>query len=877
MSMPSVPLRRVPRLIVAILLLLVVAVSLTLALVGPTTPGYAGANTPGRLLQALFQQSPTPVPTPVAATCGVRITADTRTATDTVGVRLSNQSAAATVHAITLAWPPENGELVEILFGGRTLWQGAAAGGSATVFPDTSVIMPTIKAGEETGLTLRFSHETTAGQYILLLDMGKSCYALFDSSQTTSQMPTCFATFDRFDVKEQEAILDFTNTTESPLSLRRLLLFWSDNPTTISSVQIGDVTDLISTSGARSPIDIALPPEAGLTLQPEQSSRLALHFDQWAPLVGYTIALQADNCQFVFSNAEPLSECPVRQEGDLQVVDQSAGLILQNLGEVSQAIERIWLSFPATNGALVDVRLDDASVIDTQNGLFPKSTSPASMTAGVDLLSDISLSPNRRAALSFVFENIAAPEHYALQVDLPNDCPVLTTTRTEETVPCQMEIEGASPLRTDDNRLFLAIRNAGDVSAELQAVQVDWATQFNGALTQVAISGTPFWVGERGEGTATVTHNTESAVPAVAAGQSVEVEFTFANTVVEAPYVFRLEFAEGCRLTYATQPDLAMPTPIEVYGAIEQLPPDAFDGVWQIGAAGGNVLSMQVTPQTVVQPQGLAPLVHDFVRARVLQTGEDEYLATHIRILPNLVRPIQLTGIIDNVYSDSFGTHIMVQSTRVDITQDTVVDGDLVVGYFAEVEGYQRADESVLAATVRATPPPQQVRRVDFDGFVAGWQQVSADEAHWTISQMRVIVTPSTILHGIAWGEPPEIGEVVRVAGNMTGARTVVGLELWYGPGADIQEFSGVIKQLPDVPDGDSLVGEWIIEDSAAGAACDVVANPAAEACKHVFVSESTFVDVSEASPVVGARVQVRAEKDRDGSLHGIWIKALAQ
>jgi len=630
-------------------------------------------------------------------------------------------------------------------------------------------------------------------------------------------------------------------------------------------------------SGSRSPIDIALPPEAGLTLQPDQSSRLALHFDQWAPLVGYTIALQADNCQFVFSNAEPPSECPVRQEGNLQVVDQSAGLILQNLGEVGQAIERIWLSFPATNGALVDVRLDDVSVVDPQSNLFPKSTSPATMTAGVDLLPDISLSPNRRAALSFVFENIAAPEHYALQVDLPNECPVLTTTRTEEAVPCQMEVEGDSPLGADDNRLYLAIHNTGDVPAELQAVQVDWAAQFNGALTQVAINGTPFWVGERGEGTATITHNTESTVPAVEAGGSVEVEFTFANAVVEAPYVFRLEFAEGCRLTYATQPDLAMPTPIEIYGAIEQLPPDAFDGVWQIGAAGGNVISMRVTPQTAIQPQGLAPVVLDFVRARVLQTGEDEYLATHVRILPNLVRPIQLSGMIDDVYTDSFGTHISVQSRRVDITPDTVVNGDLVVGYFAEVEGYQRADGSVLAATVHTTPPAQQARRVDFDGFVAGWQQVSDDEAHWTVSQMRVIVTTSTTLHGIAWGEPPEIGEVVRVAGNMTGARTVEALELWYGPGADILEFSGTIKQLPAAADGSPPIGEWIIEDSASSAACDVVANPAGEACKHVLVTDATFVDISEASPVVGAPVQVRAEQDRDGSLHGIWIKILAQ
>lgn len=876
MPMKTMPRRRLPRLVVAAALLLAATASLTMALAAFTTAGYAGDKTPGKILEALLQESPTPVPTPVGAACGVQIASSMEIATDTVRVTLSNEAAAATVRALTLVWPEDNGELIKLLFGGRPLWQGSAAGGSATVFPDTSAVLPTIKAGEQTALTLQFSRGTTDGQYIVLLHLGQSCYALFDSSQPTSQMPACFATFDRFSVEEQETILDVKNTTESPLSLKRLLVFWPDNPTTINSIQVDDRTDLLSASGTRSPIDITVPAGTDVTLQPDQLSRIKLRFDQWAPLVGYTIALQANDCLSVFSNAEPPSECPVRQEGDFRVVEQTAGLLLQNLSDVSQPIKRIWLSFPEANGPLLDVTLDEASIVDPSSHLFPKASSPASMTAGVDLLPDISLSPNRRAALSFVFENAAAPEHYALQVDLPNDCPVLTTTRTEETVPCQMEIDGDSALRADGNRLYLAIHNTGDVQAELQAVQVDWATQFNGALTQVAIGGTPFWVGERGEGTATVTHNTESDVPAVEAGQSVEVEFTFANAVVEAPYVFRLEFAEGCRLTYATQPDLAMPTPIEIYGAIEQLPPDAFDGVWQIGAAGGNVISMRVTPQTAVQPQGLAPLVRDFVRARVLQTGKDEYLATHIRILPNLVRPIQLTGLIDDVYSDDFGTHITVQSRRVDITQDTVVDGDLVVGYFAEVEGYQRADGSVLAATVRTTPPAQQARRVDFDGFVAGWQQVSDDEAHWTVSQMRVIVTKSTILHGIAWGEPPEIGEVVRVAGNMTGARTVEGLELWYGPGADILEFSGTIKQLPAVSDGSPLIGEWIIEDSASSAACDVVANPAGEACKHVLVTDSTFVDISEDSPAVGAPVQVRAEQDRDGSLHGIWIKILA-
>lgn len=877
MTKNTMPTRRDPRLVVAVVLLMAAIVSLTLALAAFTTAGYAGAKTPNRILEALLQESPTPVPTPVAAACGVHVASSMEIATDTVGITLSNEAVAASVRAITLVWPVDNGDLVEVLFGGRSLWQGAEDGGSATVFPDTSTLMPTIKAGEQTALGLRFSNQATDGQYIVLLHLGQSCYTLFDSNQPASQIQeACFITFDRFSVNDQEAILDVKNTTDSPLSLNRLLVFWSDNPTTINNIAIDDETTLLSAPGTTSPIDIDVATDANIILQPEQSSSIRLLFDQWAPLVGYTIALQVDSCQSVFSNAEPPSECPVRQEGDLQVVEQTAGLILQNLGEVHQPIERIWLSFPEANGPLVDITLDDASIVDPSSHLFPRASSPASMTAGVDLLPGAGLSPNSQSALGFIFENTALPQHYALQVDLPNDCPVLTTTRMEESVPCQMAVDGDTPIRTNGNRLWLAIQNTGEVPAELQAVQIDWTTQFGGSLTQVAIDGAPFWVGERSEGTATVTHNTENAVPAVEAGQSVEVEFTFTNAVVEAPYVFRLEFAEGCRLTYATQPDQAMPAPVQVFGTIKQLPPNAFDGIWQIERAGGDALSVRVTPQTVVEPQGIAPLIHDYVRARLLATGVGEYLATHIRFFPNWVKPVQLTGVIELVYSDEWGTHITVQSTRVDITPDTVVDGDLIAGYLAEVEGLQRADGSVMATTIHTTPPAQNIRRVDFEGVVAGWEQVSDDEAHWIVSQMRVIVTRRTTLRGIMWGERPQVGEEVRVAGNMTGARSVEALELWYGPGAEIQEFNGVIKQLPMVSDGSPLIGEWIIEDAAAGT-CDLAVNPTASACKHVLVTDSTFVDISEASPAVDAPVQVRAKQNPDGSLQGIWIKILEQ
>jgi hypothetical protein len=864
--------------VIAATVLLIVAVGVASSLIGFSTPGYAGEGTSNLILRALLQETPTPVPTPVAAACGVHISPRMAIATDTVGVDLWNEGAAATVRAITLAWPVEDGDLVEVLFGGRHVWGGVETDGSATIFPDTAEMMPTIKAGEQTGLTLRFSNGAVEGPYTVLLHLGKGCYALFDSTETTSQVQSCFATFDRFSVDGQEAVLKVTNTTAEPLSFSRLRVFWPDDLATIDSIQIDGETSYVTTAPEHSPIDIALPTNPGITLLPEQSSRIKLHFSQRAPLVGYTIVLETNECQSVFSNVEPPSECPVYQEDGLQIAGETAGLVLKNLGEAGQPIERIWLTFPATNAALVDVVLNDSSIVNPSSGLFPKTSSPATMTAGIDILPDVTLPPNSQSTVGFVFNREAGLQHYTVELDFSDECRVLTTTRAEELIPCQMEVDGDAPVRTEANRVRLAIRNTGEIQAELQALQIDWAAQFNGALTGVALGGIPFWEGSRTEGTATVTHNTDNVVPAVEPGQSVELEMTFANAVVPAPYVFRLDFAEGCRLSYATQPDQAMPVPVAFIGTIYQLPANAFDGTWQIRLPSSQILSVQVMPQTVIEPPELTPRINDFVRMQALPTGNDEFLATYVRVTPNVAEPTEFSGVIEEVDSQQPPRYIRVQSTTVDIVPETEIQGTLAEGWIADVDGFRRADGlSVLARSIHTTQPPSNARRVDFEGVVEGWEQVSEGEARWMVSNMRVIIyRDSTVLHGIQWGSPPETGTEVRIAGNMIGARTVEAIEVWYGPGAEIQEFDGVIRQLPDMSDGSPPIGIWIIEDSAIGT-CNPAEDPAAEACKRVLVTESTFLDISEASPAVGASVQVRARQNPDGNLEGLWIRILPQ
>ncbi|RME42738.1 MAG: hypothetical protein D6791_17040 [Chloroflexi bacterium] len=861
---------RTTKFILATAAVVLAVVGVVVASVVLSTPGYAGGKAPNLILRALLNQTPTPIPTPVAAACGVHISDGLEIATNTVSIDLGNDGAAATIQAITLEWPEANGDLVGARLGNRTVWTGAERGPAATIFPERDEVLPTIKAGEQITLTLTFSSGATQGHYIVLLHLGRSCFALFDSNQEVAQLEPCFTTFDSFFVDEQEVVLAITNTTPEPLSLNQMLVFWPNDRAAISSVWLDE--QQIAGPFEKSPAEIALPADAEITLQPEQSSKLRFIFNDAAPLVGYTIVLRTDGCESVFSNAEPPLECPVRQEGDWQVVGNTAGIVLQNLGEVNQPIERIWLTYPATNGALIDLTLNAESIAEPSR--FPKTSSPASMTAGVDLLAGVSLPPNSRSSLAFVFSGEAATRPYTVQVDFPNECRVMAATPIDDSVPCQVALDGNPPLRAEGNKLFLAIRNTGDVRAELRALQVDWEVQFNGALTDVLVGGVPFWQGQRTEGTATVSHNTENAVPGVEPGEAIEIELTFENAVVPAPYVLRLDFAEGCQLSYATQPDLALPTPVEFTGIISQLPANAFDGVWQITLPGDQVLAVQVTPQTVIIPSGLTPRVGDMVAIRALPTGPDQYLATQIRVFAKPVEPVQFSGIIEEVDPQPTPEYIVVQGVWVDVAPDTDVQGDLIAGWFAEVEGDRRGDGTVLARSIRTTQPTSNARRVDFEGVVDDWRPISDVEALWVVSGMRVVDNrDTTIRHFIDWGEQPKTGTEVRVAGEMVRAGTVNALELWYGPGEEVQEFDGVIRQLPDDP---QLLGIWTIEDSAVGT-CNLELDPTAEACKRVLVTDSTFLDISEASPAIGAPVRVRARLNNDGNLEALWIRIMVE
>lgn len=842
--------------------------------------GLASGTPPNPALDALLQTTPTPVPTPVTAACGVTIAPTMTLAADTASLELTNGGAAVEVKGATVKWPEVNGNLVEMKLGTATVWRGPAEGGAATVFWDRTATIPVIKDGESLQLALRFSKGVTDGRYQLVLHLSRECYALFDSRLPVHNQP-CFTTFDAFTVRRQTARLNVRNTTRERVAYDSVTVFWADEISSLESVRVDRGSggrNLLPGPTARSPVEVPLS-SAAVGLAPGASMTLELGFEGAAPLVNYTIIFRGDGCESVFSNAEPPTECPISQVGEIAVATSTAGVILQNPGPVAQPISRLWVDYPADNGNLIDVMVGDMSIANTSAEFWEEpGPPPASMTTGVELQADASLPPNSRSALTLAFADVALPTHYTIDLTYGDSCRFLTSTRSAEHEDCQVAVAGA--LQVDGNQVRLAIENTGSVPAEPMAIQVDWTPELNGSLLRVDVGDSVFWTGDRADGSLTVTHNTDEPVRVLQPGEMVDVAFTFSVPdevgAVEEPYVFYVRFAEGCEVLYATGPDLAMPPVVEVQGFVETIPAEAFDGEWRVRVSSDRIWTLRVTPRTTVLPPGLSPVEGDIIEARALRLSSERYLGLQIRIHPDFQESIEISGVIEAVDPGPTPERIWVQGVEVDRTVETEVFGELIEGWLADVSGLLRVDGSIWARTITTTEPTSGIRQVDFEGVVERYDPLpsSPAESLWLVSGIRAIVNEHTTKHhGILPGTPPELDALVRLAGALQLDGSVQVHELWYDDGQEVyNQFRGIIRAVP--VEDPQLLGTWIIEEEGAGT-CNPDVDPDAEACVPILVTESTFIDISLDIPAIGAPVEVRVRQNPDGNWECQWLRVL--
>ena len=155
------------------------------------------------------------------------------------------------------------------------------------------------------------------------------------------------------------------------------------------------------------------------------------------------------------------------------------------------------------------------------------------------------------------------------------------------------------------------------------------------------------------------------------------------------------------------------PRPIQVRfeGIISEITTLDPNRIWRI--AGVNIL---VTANTEVLPVGYPPSVGDRARVEALhQNGQLVGQRITIDIGPIEARIVEFQGAITSIQAGEPGPELVIAGTRVLTTKDTLVMGDLALGFLARVRGELLPDDSVLASEINTESPSVADRNVEFE------------------------------------------------------------------------------------------------------------------------------------------------------------------
>lgn len=413
----------------------------------------------------------------------------------------------------------------------------------------------------------------------------------------------------------------------------------------------------------------------------------------------------------------------------------------------------------------------------------------------------------------------------------------------------------------------LELRNDGRGEVTILAIEVAWPVQENRALLEVRFEGMTLWRGEETTSPTTIVPLTAVAVPGLGPGQEAELAFVFAEGAAEAPYTIAVFFVQGCTAFFSTEEWAGLPRRIQFEGPIEALPEDPnLLGQWIVG--GRTVI---VDEHTIIVPPGLQPKVGDWARVKAIAMQRADvvnasFLATHIGIIKPVDREgrlIEFAGTIEEKAEDE--SYIVVRGIRVTIDADTVIVCPLVAvteptcplttGSMVQVQGYLRADGTVLARKIVVGPRAVMIAYAEFEGPIEAFTDtVPAD---WVIGDRRVRVDEETVVEGTPrLGAMAEVQALSQPGGVLLARR--IRIEEEDAAWLTTIKIRGVIQRLPNAP---GFLGQWIILREEG----DVPA--------IVTVDGKTFVDQSRARVQVGARVEVDARQQGLGSLLALRIR----
>lgn len=738
---------------------------------------------------------------PIDAACGLSATAPLPIGGlfGTVEFTITNTSGVDTaIHTLEIDWPVGvNGALLTILVDDLPFKtfdsppDGAPAAIALTRYRRDGIPLPT---GGRVRIGLAFERGAAPGPYSVVAGTSAGCTII---ATTRATPPDCGATLKDLVFAGDTARVRLHNPRTVDRELRTLDLFWpagAVGPLVEVMVDGGAIwSGEIATSPASVVPDrrIVVPARGGLTLH----FRFRLTGDigdlsGGVPAGAYTLVAGLDGgCRATLSTvAEPLG-CNI-SAGAIVTDGAEARFSLSNVG-MPAALREIGLTWNPANGALTGVGLGETWLFE---GAEAASARPLtiSIPSGVSPI----LAGGAPVDLRLRFEADARPDGYSVSlafgapdgalcrqvwINLPLSAP-------DE---CAYRLTGLSQ---DGIHVMAELTNAGAEPGSIEWIEFAWPNPDPlRPLVQVAlVSGdgsvrSVLWSGRAVEPPARLLVDPGAGADArIAPGETLALRLRFGGLIDPVPdpataFDLSLGMADGCRI-HAVPEDAPPPKSVSLSGVVVgPLPDPLLACCWSIQVrtetGGLERLNVAVDASTVFEPAAIEPRPGDNVTIEALVFADGSIYAERIRF-HRASTSVRLVGAVQRISptlrpATGLPEFIVVLGRTVSLLDATIVEGKLVVGAQATVEGETRADGNVTATFIAVARDRigelVEVRGIVQSAVEVGSPGVGCRPQVWHLGAYRIDVPPDALPAGGA-GDPcpvPERGDRYRVEGRL--------------------------------------------------------------------------------------------------------------
>lgn len=242
------------------------------------------------------------------------------------------------------------------------------------------------------------------------------------------------------------------------------------------------------------------------------------------------------------------------------------------------------------------------------------------------------------------------------------------------------------------------------------------------------------------------------------------------------------------------------PRMIQIQGTVESRPDDTVVGQWVIGR-----FTVLVTEQTVIDETAGPAVVRALVRALVQFRQDGSMVAVRVQVLRSpSPAAITIRGLVTDLGED----YLVVNSLRIAITPQTVIQGELSLGASVVVRAkvVPGTPLTLEALTIKVVENGWPYRRVvQFTGVVQSIVPADADQQIWTVGDRQVLVTEHTLLLG-----NPGVGDNVLVRAVELPDGRLIAIEIKNLSNLEPPQpiiIEGVIQRLPP-----RIFGTWQVD-----------------------------------------------------------------